>query len=121
MDDDELNDFLQNAVQFGTSNAILIQENEGQKNFCKASILPVNLDPLNKNNNVKTILENYGIKFLGIVEKDPIFQYVELPSGWKIVSTNHSMWNELLDNKHRIRANIFYKAAFLRYSCPSLR
>jgi len=37
---------------------------------------------------------------------------VELPIGWKKRSTGHSMWNDLVDDKGRVRATFFYKAAF---------
>jgi len=41
-----------------------------------------------------------------------MFQYVELPAGWKKAPTDHSMWSKLLDDKGRERASIFYKATF---------
>lgn len=52
---------------------------------------------------------------MGIVindEYDDLFWNVTLPDGWEIKATNHDMWNELYDDKGRIRATIFYKAAF---------
>lgn len=52
---------------------------------------------------------------MGIViidEYDDLFWNVKLPEGWKIKATEHSMWNNLFDNKGRKRANFFYKAAF---------
>lgn len=60
----------------------------------------------------KAILEAAGVKFLGVVEGDCMFQYVELPQGWKRVATDHSMWSKLVDDKGRERASIFYKASF---------
>jgi hypothetical protein len=57
-------------------------------------------------------LEAAGVKFLGPVENDPIFQRVELPAGWKKEPTEHSMWSRLLDERNRARAGIFFKAAF---------
>lgn len=43
---------------------------------------------------------------------DDIFVNVKFPKGWKKQCTNHSMWTDLLDEKGRKRAGIFYKAAF---------
>ena len=41
-----------------------------------------------------------------------MFWSVKLPEGWEIRATDHTMWNELIDNKGRKRASFFYKAAF---------
>jgi hypothetical protein len=52
---------------------------------------------------------------LGVVvgkEADDLFYNVTLPAGWKKVATEHSMWSDLVDEKGRKRAGIFYKAAF---------
>jgi hypothetical protein len=43
---------------------------------------------------------------------DPVFSGVQLPAGWKLRPTDHSMWNDLLDDQGRVRAKMFYKAAF---------
>lgn len=37
---------------------------------------------------------------------------VELPDGWKKVGTNHDMHSDLVDETGKVRASIFYKAAF---------
>ncbi len=54
--------------------------------------------------------ERMGIKIIS--KYDDLFYSVELPDGWKIKATGHSMWNDLFDDKGRKRANFFYKAAF---------
>ena len=54
--------------------------------------------------------EKMGIKIIG--EYDDLFWNVVLPEGWDIKATDHTMWNELLDDKGRKRATFFYKAAF---------
>jgi len=51
-----------------------------------------------------------GIKVLG--DADDLFYSVKLPEGWKLQATGHSMWSKLLDTHGRVRAKIFYKAAF---------
>ena len=54
--------------------------------------------------------EKMGIKIID--ECDDLFWNVELPEGWKVKATSHSMWNNLYDDKGRERASFFYKAAF---------
>lgn len=53
-----------------------------------------------------------GIKIGALVDGDPMFTNVELPPGWELKATDHPMWSELLDDKGRKRAGMFYKAAF---------
>ncbi len=43
---------------------------------------------------------------------DDLFINVVLPDGWQKKPTDHSMWSDLVDERGRKRANIFYKAAF---------
>lgn len=72
--------------------------------------------------------EKMGIKVID--ESDELFWNVELPEGWKVEATDHSMWNNLYDDKGRERATFFYKAAFYdrdafinfnrRYSCRKM-
>ena len=54
--------------------------------------------------------EKMGIQIVG--EHDDLFWDVILPEGWDTRATDHTMWNELLDEKGRKRASFFYKAAF---------
>lgn len=90
---------------------ILAQEAQGQRSFVGSDTLPTDMGRYS-DYDTKAILEAAGIKILGAVEGDPMFQYVELPQGWKKVATDHSMWSKLVDDKGRERASIFYKAAF---------
>src|SRR5262249_62223077 len=53
-----------------------------------------------------------GVVFGKVVPGDSLFVFVTLPNGWKKVPTDHSMWSNLVDDKGRKRAAIFYKAAF---------
>ena len=99
--------FLVLASIVGGSNAIELQEKQGQGSFVKSETLPDDLGgPKNKK-----ALEACGVKFLGPVDGDDMFQRVELPAGWKKVPADHSMWSYLVDEKGRRRASIFYKAA----------
>lgn len=101
-------DFLiRSAIEGGSSAAIERQEAQGQKELVNSATLPTTM-----RGRAKEVLEQAGVKFLGPVEGDPLFQYVELPAGWKKVPTDHSMASKLVDERGRVRASIFYKAAF---------
>ena len=96
---------LADAMSRGSSDG-LIEESEkrGQQSFVNSDTLPTEGD--------RKELEAAGVRFLGPVEGDPIFTYVELPEGWKKVATDHDMWSKLVDAEGVERASIFYKAAF---------
>lgn len=91
----------------GAAAAAVNAERAGQASFVNSTTLPTEMSQ-----DAKKVLEEAGVKFLGAVPGDELFQYVELPAGWKKRSTDHSMHNNLLDDKGRVRATIFYKAAF---------
>ena len=64
-------------------------------------------------NNIEYTKQQYEKMGITIVEEyDDLFWSVALPEGWKIEATDHSMWNNLFDDKGRKRADFFYKAAF---------
>jgi hypothetical protein len=101
-------DLLMRAILGGSpSDAILDQEAAGQQSFVNSDTLPTDMF-----GDAQMVLEAAGVKFLGVVKGDPLFQYVDLPEGWTKSGTGHSMHNDLLDEKGRKRAGIFYKAAF---------
>lgn len=105
--EDGLDLLMRGLLTGSSSDAILGQEAAGQSSFVGSDTLPTDMQ-----GNAKEVLEAAGVQFLGIVEDDPMFQYVELPEGWQKVATGHSMWSDLVDDKGRKRAGIFYKAAF---------
>lgn len=94
----------------GNPDAIETQESEGQKEITAPSKehgaiqLPLRVNGGNKS------YEDYGIKFVKKV--DDLFGLYRVPSGWKTKSTDHPMWNELVNNKGLVVASFFYKAAF---------
>ncbi len=94
-------------VMGGNPNAILAQEAEGQSSFVNSETLPTDMG-----RDTKAILEAAGFKFICVVPDDPMFQVVEMPKGWQKKATDHSMYSNLVDDKGRVRAKIFYKAAF---------
>lgn len=102
---------MQSWVMGGNPNAILAQEAEGQQSFVNSETLPTDMGCYS-GYNTKAILEAAGVKFVCTVPDDPMFQVVELPEGWQKKATDHSMHSNLVDNKGRVRARIFYKAAF---------
>lgn len=95
----------------GAPKKIERQEAEGQRSFVKSETLPTDLRGSTEYNS-RAILEAAGVKFVCEVPDDPMFQVVELPAGWEKKPTDHSMWSDLVDDKGRKRASIFYKAAF---------
>lgn len=58
----------------------------------------------------KVEYEKMGIEIIS--EADDLFWNVKLPEGWEVKATDHSMWNEVRDDKGRKRMTFFYKAAF---------
>jgi hypothetical protein len=94
------------------SNVIERQEKRGQRTIERSEKLP-----LNKNKHTGKEDPTYKDKLtvMGIAigeEIDDLFMSVQLPEGWRIKGTDHSMWSNLVDDEGRNRASIFYKAAF---------
>lgn len=96
----------ENAIAAMTPGGIEAQEAAGQQSFVANETLPKE----NMHGCTREKLESMGIIFGE--DADDLFVAVKLPSGWKKQATSHSMWSDLLDDKGRIRAKIFYKAAF---------
>lgn len=80
------------------------QEAAGQRAVCNSSRLPVE-------GSEHPAWAEIGITF-GEPDSDGLFRPASLPDGWRIAPTDHNMWSDLLDNRGRRRAEIFYKAAF---------
>ena len=91
----------------GNPRAIEAQEARGQKELVESEVLPAECQP-----KLKAELEAAGVRFLEVVPDDKMFQKVELPAGWRKKSTDHDMWSNLVDGTGKVRAMIFYKAAF---------
>ncbi len=97
---------LENMMAAMIPGGIVAQEMAWQATFVGGTSLPKEM--LHSCSREK--LERMGIKFGDDV--DDIFVAAQLPDGWTKKATNHSMWSELLDEKGRRRADIFFKAAF---------
>lgn len=87
--------------------AIEAQEAAGQSELCRSSQLPKQTS----SGDAKELYDSMGITVTGGSKGDDLFYDVVLPAGWKLVATDHSMWSDLVDNKGKKRAEIFYKAA----------
>ena len=96
---------IANMLVASTPGGIERQEAEGQRALCENSQLPKEIRGATREQ-----LTAIGFKFGADV--DELFVACELPAGWKLKATEHSMHNDLLDDKGRRRAGIFYKAAF---------
>ncbi len=94
----------------------VIAENDelrGQKYLIENPVLPYKIAPT-----VKIALEAAGVKFGKTLADNKLLQEAVLPKGWKKVATEKPMWTELVDNKGKVRASIFYKVggdAFINY------
>lgn len=104
---------LEAMARGGAPGMIEAQEARGQREAVNSDQLPTK-GLLGAD---RATWEAMGIKILEpdagtTSSKDALFTAVELPKGWKKEATDHSMWNNLVDDKGRIRATFFYKAAF---------
>lgn len=88
-----------------TPGGIQAQEKDGQLKFVSAEILPKNINKSDRENLCK-------LGFLFGNDVDELFVECKLPAGWSKRATSHQMWSDLLDGLGRVRARIFYKAAF---------
>lgn len=119
------------------SQAILNQERRGQQEVVRNQRLPKKMNDIysvpedilrkgvttdmdweemlkiEKENNIEYTKQQYTKMGITIVDEyDDLFWTVELPDGWLIKATGHTMWNDLFDDKGRKRGQFFYKAAF---------
>lgn len=54
----------------------------------------------------------FGVKVADTPGDDPLFVDVTLPAGWSLQRTENHYWTNLVDDKGRTRATMFYKSAF---------
>ena len=72
------------------------------------NILPVGWIDNGESSSPK-VLEDAGVIFGDLVPDDPLFQFVEVPIGWKFIPGDHPMWTRLVDQNGRERAAIWYR------------
>jgi hypothetical protein len=58
----------------------------------------------------ESVMQRLGFRFGDDV--DELFVNCTLPEGWRKAGTDHSRHSNLVDDKGRVRASIFYTAAF---------
>ena len=97
---------LRGLMQKHPPGMIQAQEAQGQKDLVASTQLPVKGTDGNE-----AAWTDLGVELLPIEGSD-IFRGAVLPAGWKKVRTDHSMWSHLVDETGKVRAEIFYKAAF---------
>lgn len=95
----------------GNPDAIEAQESQGQSELIASEQLPRKCN-YPRGCNAAEQYHKMGIKVFTTSKGDDLFLGVKLPEGWSKQATDHSMWNNLVDDKGRIRATFFYKAAF---------
>lgn len=97
----DIDNFLAASMPVGIER----QEAQGQKALVDSQMIPKEIHGATREQ----------MRALGFVfgsDADELFINCQLPAGWKKNATGHSMHSDLLDDKGRIRAGIFYKAAF---------
>lgn len=109
-------EILFDAVVVGGPNAVELQEARGTTSFIESDTLPVTMGPVagyeeHGPEGTMAVLEAMGVEFMGLVENDPVFQYVKLPEGWSKKPGWDPRLSLLVDENGRERASIFYKAA----------
>lgn len=97
---------MENFIAAITPGGIERQEKQGQIEQGMKETLPIN-GTSGKN---RAMWESMGFQFLD--NADDIFVNVKFPPGWKKVPSESAYWTDLIDDKGRKRASIFYKAAF---------
>lgn len=96
-----------NALVALTPGGIERQEAEGQRNLVRhADRLPIQ----GTSGAGRQKWEAAGFVFGEVI--DDLWVACTFPSGWKMVATDHSMWNDVVDETGKKRALVFYKAAF---------
>lgn len=114
---------IDNAVVAASPGGIERQEAEGQRNLvAHADRLPVvgTIDGMGSRGakpGQQEQWEKVGFVFgEPLTGPDQIFVACTFPKGWSLKPTDHSMWSDVLDDKGRKRASVFFKAAFYDYN-----
>ncbi len=102
---------LDNFLTASLPGGIEAQEAAGQRALCGAAgRLPTRGTEASE---LRAQWEAVGFVFGGTLPgKEAIFTACTFPVGWALKPTGHSMWSDVVDDKGRKRAQVFYKAAF---------
>ena len=103
---DELDAFMMLLrAMSGESNVIEHMESEGQQRAVNNTMVAKEMLPSRKD------WEQLGFTFSDIPGDDVLCK-ATLPEGWRIKATDHSMWNDIIDQNGRKRGSMFYKSSF---------
>lgn len=87
------------------------QEIEGQFAISTGQYLPKNMGTQGRYMDAAPAYNLAGIEIIG--EEDKLFYKVKLPENWTVEPhSNSQYWSDLKDDNGKVRAEIFYKAAF---------
>ena len=89
----------------GEENVIENMEAEGQQEAIRRTLLARRMYPSQAD------WESLGFTFVDIPDDSVMYQ-AELPEGWSIEATSHSMHSNILDANGLKRGSMFYKASF---------
>jgi hypothetical protein len=98
---------LLGAMSEGSDRYITGMEARGQRELVQSTDLPTE-----SRWTADSEYEALGFTFGQPHAYDPLFRPATLPPGWKKVATDHAMHTDIVDEKGRRRASVFYKAAF---------
>ncbi|SRR5260221_12836600 len=105
----------ENALVASTPGGIEAQEALAQQDLIESQKLPKEgtIQPTYNHQDLPS--NQVQLEALGFVfgeEVDDLFVSCQLPKGWTLQPTDHSMWSKVLDGKGRTRMMVFYKGAF---------
>lgn len=89
----------------GENDVIEHMEKESQEKVVKNIMMAREMSPN------KEEWEQLGFIFTDI-PGDNVLCNVVLPEGWSLKATDHSMWNDIIDENGMVRGSMFYKSSF---------
>lgn len=98
--------FILQAASSSTTDAILMQESQGQREVVNSTQIPTDMHCKPEE------LEALGFVLGPVNANDPMFREATLPDGWQREGSDHAMWSYIVDEREFRRVAIFYKAAF---------
>lgn len=107
----DMDNFMAAAIPGGIER----QEAEAQQELRSASKLPKEGTIQGRYGREAVPTNKAALEAIGFVfgeEIDDLFVACQLPQGWSIELSDHSMWSHVVDDKGRQRMPIFYKGAF---------
>lgn len=105
----------ENAAVASTPGGIEAQEAAAQRDLVESQKLPKEGTIQLSHTGPHRTSDQKQLETLGFVfgfEVDDLFVSCQLPKGWTLKPTDHSMWSAVCDEKGRKRMAVFYKGAF---------